>query len=140
MVCDSDRAILRDLAKQYMDLCEGERNRELIAEWRKLNNMEPCRPMIYANDGMLSGEIQPSMPEPIVEDEALHNAERRLRRMLLWDAKVGDDRVFYPWFGMHAEMFRLPEGAWGVVSPEYERNHLAGGTLSNAFGDFTRTR
>jgi len=115
MVTDNDRAILRDLAKRYMELCSGERNRDLIAEWRRLNNMQPCRPMIYANDGMLGDEIARSMPEPRVEDKALRNAERRLRRALLWDAKVGDDRVFYPWFDMRAAMFAHPEGPWGVA-------------------------
>jgi hypothetical protein len=29
------------------------------------------------------------------------------------------------------------EGAIGVVTPDYERSHMTGGTLSNAFGDFT---
>ena len=30
-----------------------------------------------------------------------------------------------------------PGGARGVVTPVYERSHMTGGTLSNAFGDFT---
>jgi hypothetical protein len=30
-----------------------------------------------------------------------------------------------------------PGGVTGTLSPQYERNNLVGGTLSNAFGDFT---
>jgi hypothetical protein len=41
----------------------------------------------------------------------------------------------YPVFYQGLEI--SPAGVRGVVSPEYERNHLTGGTLSNAFGDFT---
>lgn len=41
-----DRLILRDLAARYMELCESKRNKRSIEEWRRLNNMQPCRPMI----------------------------------------------------------------------------------------------
>ena len=82
--------------------------------------------MIYANDGLLGDEIKPLLPECQIEDKALRSAERRLRRILYWDAKVGDDRVFYPWFGMHAEMFRHPEGAWGVA-PNRVRDEVSRG-------------
>lgn len=116
MTCSSDdRAVLRELAGQYRQLCESERNRQLIAAWRKLNNMEPCRPMIYANCGLLGSEIAPHLPDRRVVDDELHRAERQLQWALHWSATLGDDRVFYPWFPVRAEMFRHPEGPWGVA-------------------------
>jgi hypothetical protein len=42
-----------------------------------------------------------------------------------------DFPVFYQ------ELFATSEGIEGVVTPEYERNHLLGSTLSNVFGDLT---
>jgi len=115
MANNSDRAILRALAEEYRELCEGERNRELIADWRRLNNMQSCRPMIHANCGLISGEIAPHLPQRRVVDDELAGAERRLQRALHWSAKLGDDRVFHPWFQVSAEMFRHPKGTWGVA-------------------------
>jgi hypothetical protein len=112
---NNDRDILRDLANQYMELCESDRNKELKEEWRRLNNMESCRPMINTNCNLLGDEISQSMPEPRVEDEQLKNIERRFNRILKWDAELGDDQVFNPWFTIQAPRFRHPEGAWGVV-------------------------
>jgi len=109
-----DRAILRELADQYRQLCESDRNRQLIAAWRKLNSLKPCRPMVYANCGLLGAEIAPHLPKRRVADDELAPVERQLQRALHWSATLGDDRVFYPWFPVRAEMFDLPEGPWGV--------------------------
>lgn len=114
-VSSNDRAILRDLAKRYMDLCESDRNVELKEEWRRLNNMEPCRPMIKVNDGLLGEEIAPHMPKVQVENELLLNPARRLNRMLNWNATLDDDQVFYPWLTLPAPRFTHPEGTWGVA-------------------------
>jgi len=111
----NDRAILRDLAEQYRELCESDRNQELIAAWRRLNNMDPCRPLVYANCGLLSGEIAPHMPERRVVDDELRGAERQLQWALHWNATLKDDRVFFPWMPVRAEMFSHPEGPWGVA-------------------------
>ena len=111
-----DRTILRELATRYRELCESERNRRLIADWRRLNNLQPCRPMIHANCGLLGDEIAASLPSPQLENERLHHLERFFNQSLLWDATLGDDRVFYPWLTMHAPRLRHPEGPWGVAN------------------------
>lgn len=111
----NDRAILRDLATRYLELCQSERNRRLVAEWRQFNNLQPCRPMIHANCGLLGYEIAATMPLSRVEDESLRHIEMWFVRTLMWDAAIGDDRVFQPWLTMHAPRFRHPEGPWGVA-------------------------
>ncbi len=113
-VSKNDRAIIRDLATRYMALCESDRNKQLKEEWRRLNNMQPCRPMIYANDGLISQEIKPHLPERQVQDDDLAGAEIRLQWALSWGASVGDDRVFDPWFGLHAQMSGNAQGLWGI--------------------------
>lgn len=115
-ISTNDRTILRDLAKRYMELCESDRNVKLKEEWRRLNNMEPCRPMIHVNDGLLTDEIRPHMPESRVEDDMLRGPEGRLNWALEWSAKLGDDRVFNPWLTIPAPRFTHPEGTWGVAT------------------------
>ncbi len=59
MVSHNDRTTLRDLATQYKELCDGERNQLAIARWRNLNNLKSNRPLVYCNTGLLGGEIHP---------------------------------------------------------------------------------
>lgn len=125
MISDNDRAILRGLAAQYKALCDSDQNRHVISMWRRLNNMQPCRPLVYANCNLLAGEIERHLPECKVEDEGLRGVEKWFRRQL-WDATLGDDRVFYPWYTVRAEMFRHPEGTWGV-KPNRIRNETSRG-------------
>ncbi len=114
-VSSNDREVLRDLAKRYMELCGSDRNKGLIEEWRLLNNMQPCRPMIHVNDGLLGDEIEARMPARRVEENLLRGAERRFTGALEWGAWVGDDRVFEPWLTVEAPRFVYPEGNWGVA-------------------------
>jgi len=114
-VSDNDRTVLRDLAKRYMELCESDRNKALKEEWRRLNNMQPCRPMIYVNDGLLTDEITPGLSGRRVEDDRLAVPERRLKWSVEWSAALGDDRVFNPWLTVPAPRFSHPEGTWGVA-------------------------
>jgi len=113
MASNRDRDILRALAEQYRALCESDANRQKIAMWRDLNNMRKCRPLVLCNCGLLWGEIGPHLPEPQVESEELKGLERWFRSRQ-WEQTLGDDRVFYPWYTVDAEMFRHPEGTWGV--------------------------
>jgi hypothetical protein len=113
-VSPNDRAILRDLAKRYRELCGSGRNAELIESWRTLNNLKPSRPLIYANDNLLKDEIGRQMPAGRVEHELLRDTERHLAWSLHWGATVHDDRVFDPWLIVPAPRLQHPEGVWGI--------------------------
>ena len=113
MIPQRDRDILRALAEQYLELCESDANQQRIARWRDLNSMRKCRPLVHCNCGLLWGEIGPHLPEPRVESEELRGVERWFH-CRQWEQTLGDDRVFYPWYTVGAQMFRHPEGTWGI--------------------------
>ena len=125
MISQHDRTVLRDLATRYKELCDGERNQQAIARWRNLNNLESDRPLVYCNTGLLGGEIRPHLPESSAEDRELGRVEGWLLSQL-WHADLGDDRVFYPWFQVRAEMFCHPEGVWGIA-PDRVRDQQSRG-------------
>ena len=114
MNSDKDRNILRTLAEQYRDVCDSDVNQNTIAWWRNLNNLTSERPLVYCNTGLLGGEIAPHLPECRVEDQELQRVERWFHHQL-WHAGLGDDRVFYPWFNVRAQMFTHSEGVWGIT-------------------------
>jgi len=125
MISQQDRTVLRDLATQYRELCDGESNQQAVARWRNLNNLESDRPLVYCNTGLLGGEIRPHLPARRVEDRELGHVEGWFLSQL-WHADLGDDRVFYPWFQVRAEMFRHPEGTWGIA-PDRMRDEQSRG-------------
>ena len=49
----NDRAVLRDLAKQYRDLTLDPLQQARRELWRKHNSLKPQRPLILATYGML---------------------------------------------------------------------------------------
>lgn len=108
-----DRATLRDLATRYAELCHSERNRQALARWRAMNNLNAPRPLVACNTYHLLPEIDPLLPEVRCTTEALQSVERWFQRAL-WTAGIEDDRFLDPWFTVRAEMFTHPEGLWGV--------------------------
>ena len=81
--------------------------------WRDLNSMQKCRPLVQCNCSLLGNEIAAHLSEPHVEAEQFKDVERWFHRSL-WQQTIGDDRVFYPWYTVRAEMLTRPEGVWGV--------------------------
>jgi hypothetical protein len=114
VVSAHDRELLRTLATEYKALCESDRNKQKISMWRDLNSMRPVRPLVNCNMGLLWGEIRAVLPERRVEADEMRGIEAWFNRMM-WEATVGDDRVFYPWYTVRAVMFQHPEGPWGVA-------------------------
>ncbi|MFH1730696.1 MAG: hypothetical protein ABIF82_03465 [Planctomycetota bacterium] len=108
---DSDRKILRDLARRYRDLCETETNRRRIASWRDLNNLRPCRPLVHCGFGLAWRELKPLRE---TESDNAARAETWFHQAF-FAASTGDDSVFEPWFPARAEMLRHPDGTWGVA-------------------------
>jgi len=116
VVPPEDRAILRDLAMQYMEVCESDRNKERIALWRDHNNLRRTRAPVYCSHdyaALLHMEIRPHLPDP--RTRTLRGHEMWFHRQL-WSATIPDDHVYYPWVTVRAPM-RQPEiGIWGFES------------------------
>ena len=125
MILSRDCTILRDLATQYRSLCDSDANRRKRAMWRKLNNLQSERPMVFCNLGLLAEEIEPQLPQPRIEKESLRRVERWFQRQF-WEAAIGDDRVFNPWYTVRADMLSRPEGVWGVAFSQMRDEHSRG--------------
>lgn len=113
MTTEKDRNTLRELATQYRELCDSEGNVRTLQRWRDLNNMKGDGPMVCTNCNLLAAEIATEFPRCEIEDKNLRGAVSWFHRQL-WDASVGDDRAFFPWFTVRSGMFQHPEGIWGV--------------------------
>lgn len=108
---DADAAILRDLAKQYAEVCEKPVYDERRDLWRRHNSLERTRPLIYCRWFACNDEVV----EPQLEcrDPFYRAWERQFRHWLFQD-RIGDDFVLEPWIAVQAERVIPEAGRWGV--------------------------
>jgi len=89
-------------------------------DWRTLNSLESCRPLVTVNWGRFFTEV-PELAARKCEDPDLHEAEAWLRRMNFC-ARLDDDTVFERWIPCRA-VFACT--GWGLsqsaISPEMEK-------------------
>jgi len=104
-----DVTILRDLARQYAEVCADPKQDEKRALWREHNSLKRTRPMVVCAFVC----AVPELIEPILEceDPFFRVHERFLRQMLLWDY-TGDDFVLEPWITVGASR---RGGGWGLA-------------------------
>ena len=106
---NKDTTILRELAKQYRDVCADPIQEERRVLWRKHNSLEKTRPLIYVR-AFAWNEMPQSKCQ--CEDPFYREYENTLRYKLFWHS-MGDDSVFEPWITVNA--VKRCDG-WGVVS------------------------
>ena len=119
----NDRAVLRDLAKQYRDLTLDPLQQARRELWRKHNSLKPQRPLILATYGMwnvwcreLWGDHAMRCADPFFREH-----ERSLR-MLIFHHAIGDDFILEPWITQRAAL----ERGWGVLWGVAEGRHPSG--------------
>lgn len=113
---NKDIAVLRELVKEYLDICHRPEQKRLRQLWRKHNSLEKTRPLIIVRGGVAFREEIPEIYERECEDPFFQSFERILRDSI-YKAGLGDDRVFEPWLTLRAS-YKCT--GWGV---EIARNH-----------------
>jgi hypothetical protein len=109
-----DVELLRELTKQYLEICHQDVQQERRTLWRQHNSLNPTRPLIYVR-----AFAWREMPDAVCrcEDPFFRNYESFFRQEL-FRATFGDDYIFEPWVTVTAS-YRLPSpGIWG---PKIER-------------------
>ena len=93
-----DRDILRDLARQYLDICHKPVQQERRALWRRHNSLKRTHPLIY-----IRAFAWQEMPQSqcLCRDPLFRGYEDFFRRHLFWDT-FDDDSIFEPWVAVQA--------------------------------------
>ncbi|MHC4871152.1 MAG: hypothetical protein ACYTFY_04855 [Planctomycetota bacterium] len=100
MVTSKDREIVRNLATQYMDVCQKDIQDERRGLWRKKNSLKSVRPLIYLRGGVAWNEV-PEIVKRETEDSLCQQIEGWFRKMLYWES-ANDDSIFEPWYPVSA--------------------------------------
>ncbi len=113
--------ILRDLAKQYAEVIADPTQQEKIALWKRLNRLDPVRPMIRLSNSAWEETLDES--EFLCEDPWCREQQRWFRyHLYMWrhlkDDFVFDDAVYVP--------VVVRTGSWGVEVQATRPDHFFG--------------
>jgi hypothetical protein len=94
----SDLTVLRDLARQYMEICVQPVQKERRDLWRRHNSLQPTRPPIY-----IRAWAWQEMPQSQCQctDPLFRQYEDFFRSRLFWNS-FNDDSIFEPWITVQA--------------------------------------
>jgi hypothetical protein len=117
---NGDVAILRELAKRYVEACNKPIQNERRDLWRRHNGLQRTRPLIYVR--WLDAWHEAPESRNLCQDPFYRQHETFLRQMLFQDS-IGDDYVLEPWITQEATLIAPPDGVWGpkvgrIPSPE----------------------
>jgi len=105
-----DGTILRDLAKQYVELAAKDIQGQRRDLWRRHNSLKPTRPLLYVR-AFAWHEMPQSKCE--CEDPLLRGIENFFRASLFRHT-FNDDYILEPWVTVQAVHVLPPGGVWGL--------------------------
>jgi len=112
VVSQSDRAVLRDLARRVAEISRMEKQEERRELWRKHNSLVKTRPPVLVRAFAAWQEIYPDS-QLKCEDPLLRGIERFLRQQIFQDS-LDDDYIVEPWVTVRAVYAtRLGAFRWG---------------------------
>jgi hypothetical protein len=98
MIPESDKLIVRELAKRYMEQVTSERQIKMLQRFQDTNDLKPCRPPLLLDE---SPWYQMNIDHELTclcENERARNAEFHFRKMLYHMKHFRADNCFEPFF------------------------------------------
>jgi hypothetical protein len=118
----SDTNVLRELAKQYIEVASSDGQRERRRLWLDHNSLRPTRVPVLATFGMWNVWCREVFSDAAMAcQDPFYRAHERTLRMNLFAAATGDDSVLEPWLTQHATKVRGWSSVWGVEDKHSER-------------------
>jgi len=122
----ADIALVRDLARQAVELASSEEYETRRRRWRDVNERrQPDRPPVWCRPAGVWKDLLPS-DSLRCADPFCRRAEYTLRQHLYKDG-VGDDHIFEPWWGVGAVWDCDTEHVWGLPTGRLVESTELGG-------------
>ncbi|MGD8239335.1 MAG: hypothetical protein PVH68_12325 [Armatimonadota bacterium] len=125
---DKDRAVLRDLAKALAEIAALPVQAERAELWRRLNGMDPVRPMVWCNVAASCWSEFFNGDELQCTDEWARRHEVSLRQGLYHWEHFKDDRGFD---GTIASPIAIHDTGWGIAEDSTRPDHWYGARRYN---------
>jgi hypothetical protein len=127
-----DIAVLRDLARQYLEIASDPIQEARRRLWRDHNSLRPTAVMpVLVSFGMWNHWCRELFSDQamVCQDPFYRGYERDLR-LSLFQHSVGDDSVMEPWLTVTATQLRGPDSIWGVPMNHSENAESGAWTIT----------
>lgn len=94
MVSQSDKTVIRELAKKYMELASLPVMADRKRQWKAVHDLQPERPVILFETAWIDEFVRPD--EILCEDPFLRRVEQSMRITIRHGEELGDDLVVEP--------------------------------------------
>lgn len=113
-ISSKSRELIRSLAKQYVELCNDDRNLNAKELWRKHNALHGTRPPVYIDCWTSSPCLKPELDALLgpYETGELAWAEEWFKKRIWHATFIKDDSVYDPWMIMQSRR-QEHKGIWG---------------------------
>lgn len=125
VVSERDKKILRDLAKQFRELCERPVEQEKIRLWTDHNDLKETRPLLLVD--MENGWNEALRFDRDIQCEGIMAGdwEMWLRKEIMYGTKIKDDKPLTPVFYLP---YRGENTEWGITD-----DHEGGEDINQAY-------
>ncbi|MEI6519958.1 MAG: hypothetical protein WCO98_07960 [bacterium] len=119
----NDITIVRELAKQYLDICSDQVYQERRALWTRKNSLQKTRPLIIASFGMWNVWCQEVFGDHAMQcSDPFYREQERFFKMKLFQHEIGDDQLLDPWITLRASLTTPGwDNLWGVHTGTTEK-------------------
>lgn len=118
----TERETLKELARRTAELAARPEEDEKKELWRRLNDLEPVRPLVFCDPENGWNEII-RQKDLVCTDKLARVWEMNLRKEIFWGSEMLDDRVIEPYFDIP---YSYSDTGWGLkeeVIGEEEQEH-----------------
>lgn len=124
-ISEHDKTILRELAKQFRELCERPCEQEKIRLWTEHNDLKAVRPLLLVD--MENGWNEALSFERDIQCDGYmaQDWEMWLRKELMWGLQIKDDKPLTPVFYLPQKIINTE---WGI-----DDQHIGGEDKKNAY-------
>ncbi len=118
----TDVAIMRELAKRYVAICQNPVQAERRRLWRRLHTLKATRPLIYVR-----AYAWAEMPESQLHcQDSFYRKYENFFRSMLFQETFNDDFIFEPWVTVRAVCEQPFSDIWGVKIEEHRPEQATG--------------
>jgi hypothetical protein len=127
-----EKQVLRKLAGEVGALASRPVEAEKRILWRRHNDLESVRPLVFCDPENGWNEIIPEKTL-LCQNELARNWEMTLRKEIFWATKMGDDRVTEPYFNIP---YTYSESDWGMHHIQVGGENLGAYTWESPLKDY----
>ncbi len=116
MATEKDVRIIRELARQYLEVAMLPVQQERRKLWADHLSLQPCRPPVLASFGAFNKWCMSTFTDRLECESPWMRHHELFMRLALFHHTIGDDNIIEPWLVQPVDTGNGWHGLWGIQS------------------------